>query len=448
MKQLIVIALLAITALSGLGCASSQSSSLSNSSNIVNDVQEFTVDGIPVLMRQSTASPVVSAILFIRGGTTAVRPDQPVSIEAFAMRVAAASGSQRMGKSYFRRRLVQMGTGIGGEDGGDYSALTLKCTRENLDTSWAYFTDVALRPVFDSAEFENFRKAVLINLAGLPNNADAYSKHIADSIYLQGSVYGRTLTAEDVNRPTLASAAEHFKSLMVKSRFLLSVVGNISREELTKKIETTLGKLPEGNYEPPVVAPPSHAFAPAAYFPKFQRKLPTDYVLGYYLIPSKGDPDYYAYLRLRNFFGGFVFNHIRVQHNLAYAPNVDDKEGRVSIGVVSFQTPYVDSAVKIVFDDIDFFQNNRIRESAIKEGVAGWATRNYLKAETTESQAVLLGQAKLTTGDWRNAFFDYKKLSNVTADELVAVARKYLRNINWIVVGDTTNVDRALLESR
>src|SRR5207249_9884167 len=103
------------------GCASSQSS-LSNSSNIVNDVQEFTIDGIPVLMRQSTASPVVSAILFIRGGTTAVPADQPVSVEAFAMRVAAASGSQRMGKAFYRRRLVQMGTGIGGEDGGDYSA--------------------------------------------------------------------------------------------------------------------------------------------------------------------------------------------------------------------------------------------------------------------------------------------------------------------------------------
>ena len=432
-------------------CATSHSSTsglLADSANIVTGVQEFDVASIHVIMRQSASAPVVSAILFIKGGSGLTPPDEPVSTEYFAMNVAAASGSERTGKAYFRRKMVGMGTAIRGESGNDYSALSMHCTRENFDTSWAFFSDIVRQPAFDSVEFGNFKQAVLINLSSFGSDPEAYSNHLADSIFYAGHSYGRMISSTDVRRETLDLIARHYRSIMVKSRFLLTVVGNISREELTRKIQSTMADIPEGAFAPLAIGPPSKAFSPGAFFPRFDRKLPTDYVLGYYLIPSRGDSDYYPYLRLRNFFGGFVFNHIRVQHNLAYAPNVDDREGATSIGVISLQTAYVDSAIKIIYDDVDFFQQNTIRVSAIREGVAGWATRNYMKAETTQTQAIYLGQAELMTGDWHNAFFSYDKLARVTPLELVNVANKYLRNFNWVVVGDTSQVSRALLESR
>ncbi len=428
------------------GCSSGFSSSYST--NVVSDVQEFDVSGIHVIMRQSTSSAVVSAILFIRGGESAAPQDEPVSTEYFTMNVVAASGSQRIGKAHFRRKMVSMGTGISGQDGRDYSALSMECTRENFDTSWAYFTDIILRPTFDRKEFDNFTKTVLLGIDSRSTDADVYSNIVADSIFFSGHPYGRMLSAPDVQRESIPLMQKRFKALMVKSRLLLSVVGNISREELTEKISASIASLPEGSYTPVAIEPPAKAFSPGAYFPPFNRKLPTDYMVGFYLVPSKGDSDYYAYLRLRNFFGGFVFNHIRVQHNLAYAPNVDDRDGRTSVGLITIQTPYVDSAIKLIYNDVDFFQQNQIRESAIREGVSGWATRNYLNAETTVQQAINLGQATLTTGDWHNAFIDYDKLANVTPEQLQRVAIKYLRNFNWVIVGDTTGIDKSLLESR
>jgi predicted Zn-dependent peptidase len=430
-------------------CASSnKSSSLANSANIVSDVQEFDVDGVHVLLRSSGTVPVVSAILFIKGGLGKSPVNEPSGINYFAMNIATASGSQRISKSYYRRKLVRMGSGIGGQSGRDYCDVSMQCTRENFDTTWSYFTDVIMRPAFDTVEYDNFNRSVLLNLRSITIDPESYSNHLLDSVYFAGTPYGQMMTSEDVERISIEGVRTHYLGLMEKSRFLLVVVGNVSREEITDKIESSFAKLPEGTSTTAAIAPPKKAFSPGAYFPPFDRKLPTDYILAYYLMPSKGDSDYYPYLRLRNFFGGFVFNHIRVQHNLAYAPNVDEKEGRVSIGTISLQTPYVDSAVRIIYEDVDFFQNNHIRESAIREGVAGWATRNYLKVETTASQAALLGQAKLETGDWHDAFFAYDKLARVTPDQLVAVAKKYLRNFNWIVVGDTSNVDRKLLESR
>jgi zinc protease len=426
------------------GCSSSKP----YSSNVVSDVQEFDVAGIHVIMRQSTAAPVVSAVLFIRGGESVAPADEPASNEYFTMNVVAASGSQRVGKEHYRRKMTSMQSGIGGSDGRDYSVLSMECTRENFDTSWAYFTDVMLHPAFDEVEFENFRKNALLGINSRTTDADVYSKIEMDSIYFVGHPYGKMFTEADIEKESIPLMQKRFSELMVKSRLLLSVVGNISREELTDKIESSIANLPEGSYTPVSISPPAKAFSPGAYFPPFDRKLPTDYIVGYYLVPSKGDSDYYPYLRLRNFFGGFVFNHIRVQHNLAYAPNVDDEDGQTSVGIITVQTPYVDSAIKIIYDDVDFFQQHYINKSAIRSGVAGWATRNYMNAETTAEQAGSLGQAALTTGDWHNAFIDYDKLANVTPVQLQQAAMKYLRNFNWVVVGDTTGIDKALLESR
>jgi predicted Zn-dependent peptidase len=428
------------------GCANT---SKLKGERIITDVDEFTVDGIDVLLRHSESTPVISAVLFIKGGSSVLAPSEPASTEYFAMRIGTGSGTEHMSKSDYRRALLRLGSNISGDDGRDFSLLSLLCVGETWDSSWKYFGDVVTHPNFDRTEFENMRSNVLVELGSVRNDADRYSHTLADSIYFQGHPYGRRLTSDDVNQLTLDGLREHYKSIMVKSRLLLAVVGNVTKDDLIKKIrESGMPQLPQGSFVDQPLTPPAKALSPGAYFFPFGRKLPTNYTLGYYLIPSKGDSDYYPYVRLRNFFGGFVFNHIRVQHNLAYAPNVDEEEAKTSLGIISFQTAYVDSAVKLVDEDIDFFQDNLIRESAIREGVGRWTTSNYVKAETAQSQAVNLGEAKIWTGDWRNAFVSYEKLASVTPEQLQHAALKYLRNINWVVVGDTTGLDRDLLLSR
>lgn len=257
------------------------------------------------------------------------------------------------------------------------------------------------------------------------------------------------MTKEDIEAQTPDHTLAYYKSIMVKSRMLLVVVGKISREELEKKMKKSgMTSLPPGNYMQTAIPVPARSNSPGAYFPSIARNLPTHYVIGFHRIPSMGDPDYYPYLRMRNFFGGFLFQHLRVQSNLAYAPNNDDIEARSSAEMITFQTAYVDSAIRIIFKDIDFFQQNTLLESAVKGNVAKWATSNYLKQETTIEQASAIGQAQLLTGSWRNAFISFDKLAAVKPEDIQRIANTYYKNFNWVVVGDTRNVDKNLLESR
>lgn len=425
------------------------SASTVSADEVIEDVQEFNVDGIDVILRGNPHSPVVSAVLFLKGGSSALPQELPISTEYFAMSVAPASGTEHFSKSFLRRRMQYLGTYITGEDTRDFSVLTLRCVREALDTSWKYFSDIIRYPTFDPTEFLNFKRNVILGINSRMTRPDVYSRVKADSIFFSGHPYGRMLTQADVERQTIENIREHFKRIMVKSRMLLSVVGNISREQLTRLLqEYELTDLPEGEYVERPMPAPAKALSPGAYLGQFSRRLNTNYALAYFLTPTKNSPDYYAYVRLRNFFGGFLFTHIRVEHGLAYAPNIDDQEGRTTIGVITFETPYVDSAIRLIHQDIDFFQNNRIRQSAIREGVGRWATGNYMRQETAQSQAVALGQAKILTGDYRNAFISFDRLAQVTPEQLQAAANKYLRNFNWVVIGDTTSIDRSLLELR
>ncbi len=420
-----------------------------NDDSSINDVQEFNFDGIDVLLRESKETPVVTAILFIRGGTSAMPETEPTASEYFAMTVVAESGSELTTKQRFRRVKLRMGSDIVSSDGRDFSVLTMRSTREHFDTTWKFFSEIIVHPTIDQTEFQNLKRNALVSFQGRRDDPDFLSRTILDSIYFLGHPYGRRPTKEDLEGQTPEHSLAYYKSIMVKSRMLLVVVGNISRSELEKKMKRDgLTGLPQGNYVQKDLPVPAKANSPGAFFIPISRNLPTKYVIGYHQIPSKGDPDYYAYVRVRNFFGGFLFQHLRVQSNLAYAPNNDDIDGRTAVEMITFQTPYVDSAIKIIFKDIDFFQQNTLLESAIKGNVAKWATSNYLKQETTGEQAGALGQAQLSTGSWRNAFISFDKLATVTGEDIVRVANKYFKNFNWVVVGDTRDVDKKLLESR
>jgi len=374
---------------------------------------------------------------------------EPATSEYFAMNLIPGSGSELTSKQRYRRVMLRMGSGLGGSDGRDYSVLSLRSTRENFDTTWKFFCEVIVHPKVDPIEFQNLKRNALVSFQSGRNNPDVLSRTILDSIYFYGHPYGKRVTKENIEVQTPENVLAYYKTIMVKARMLLVVVGNISRSELEKKMRKNgLTSLPQGSYVKNEIPVPVKSNSPGAYFPPIARNLPTKYVVAYHRIPSKSDSDYYPYIRMRNFFGGFLFQHLRVQTNLAYAPNNDDIDGRSAYEMISFQTPYVDSAVKLVFKDVDFFQQNTLLESAIKGNVAKWATSNYLKQETTGEQAGAIGQAQLSTGSWRNAFISFDKLASVKPEDITRVANKYYKNFNWVVVGDTRDVDRKLLESR
>ncbi|HET6510651.1 MAG TPA: insulinase family protein [Candidatus Kapabacteria bacterium] len=429
---------LIVVATVSFGCASS---SKFGRATDVTGVQEFDVDGLQVLLKQSSASPVVSAIMYIRGGTSAVPATRPINVEGFALNINAASGTRSTPKSVYRQKMLRMGSGIGGQDSRDYSLMLLRSTREHFDTTWKFFSEKITSPQFDEIEFKNLKSASLLNLGAVSASPAGYSRHLLDSIYFAGHPYGRRTTASDLEQTTIPVMQQHLAEILVKSRMVLVVVGPVSREEITEKLRRSgITALPQGNYVDQPLTPSPQSVKPNVIVVKSPRKLPTNYVIGYFKIPQRGSADYYPYMRMRNFLGGNIFNRIRVEHNLAYAPSLDEAEWEDPVGVITFETAHVDSAINLVYEDVDFFQKYLIKQQLISGNTDLLATSIFMEQETAQSQAEAIGSAYIMTGDWRNAFLSPEKLSAVTSQELNAAALKYLKNFNWLVYGDSVTV--------
>lgn len=439
MKIITRICVLLLCSVVSFGCAASKFGRAVD----VTGVQEFDVDGLHILLKQSSESPVVSAMLYIKGGSSAMPASKPLTVESFALSVNAASGTPSTPKALYRQKMLRMGSGIGGQDSRDYSLMLMRSTREHFDTTWKFFAEKITTPVFDEVEFNNLKKNALLNIQAVSASPAGYSRYLLDSIYYAGHPYGRRTSPKDIAMTTLPGMAEHFKEIMVKSRLVLVVVGPVSREEITNKLRKSgVSALPQGNYVDVKLAPSVQSTKPNVVVVKSARKLPTNYVIGYYKIPPRGSVDYYPYMRLRSFLTGNVFNRIRVEHNLAYAPSVDESEWADPVGVITFETAYVDSAINLVYQDVDFFQNYLIKQSLISGNTDMLATSIFMEQETAQSQAEAIGEAFVMTGDWRNAFLSPEKLSSVTSKELNAAAQRYLKNFNWLVLGDSVKVSK------
>lgn len=436
LKRVVAVVLCAVIS---FGCASSKFGRATD----ITDVQEFEVDGLKVLLKQSSQSPVISSMLFIRGGTSALPESKPLTVESFALNVNAASGTKSASKSVYRQKMLRMGSGIGGQDGRDYSLMLLRSTREHFDTTWKYFAEKITSPMFDPVEYSNLKKNVLTSLGSISASPSGHSRYLIDSLYFYGHPYGRRTSPTDVELTTLPLMEQHLKEVFVKSRLVLVVVGSVSKEEITSKIRSSgMSALPQGNYVETPLPASEQSGMPGLFYYTSARKLPTNYVIGYFRIPARGSADYYPYMRMKYFLSGNVFNSIRVEHNLAYAPSVDESEWEDPVGVITFETAHVDSAIKLVYEDVDFFQQYLLKQDIISSNVDLLSTSIFMDQETSQSQAEAIGEAFVMTGDWRNAFMSPDKLSSVTKEDLNKAAVRYLKNFNWLVYGDSVRVSR------
>ncbi|MEO5930064.1 MAG: pitrilysin family protein [Candidatus Kapaibacterium sp.] len=412
---------------------------------LVRNVKQFTVAGIPVLLRPSDpANHVIVAKLFIRGGTTALPEGVSPAIEALSLEIPSLSGPKGMDRAAYQRQIQRMYIGIQPAQGRDFSTLTLRCVDEQFNPSWDLFAGVITQPQFDPVELRNAKDRSLSALKNRQINPEAYANYLADSAFFYGHPYGRFAQEKDIPPITAAILADHYKELFVKSRLLLVVVGNVDSADLYRKITSSLGKLPQGNYREPLVPVPKNAKTPMLIVRPTAGRAVTNYIAARYLAPNRNDSLYYPMMRLLSFVSGSLFREVRIERNLSYAPDADVTFANTSYGDVTISTTLPDSAWRVARGQvIDFFRDYVIKDEFLKSGLSSWITSNYMREQTNESQANELGRAQIYTGSWTNAFGVVEGVSDVTPEQMNLAAQRYLKNFTIVVVGDPSSVTPA-----
>lgn len=404
-------------------------------------VTEFEVNGLKVLLKRRESAPTFAGGLFFRGGVRNQTAAES-GIEGFALSVATEAG-RKYNRQQVRRQIAATGGSIGAGAGRDYSSVAFVSTAQNFDRIWDIFADVTLDPAFAATDVERVRQQIIAGLREAETSPDGALNSAAERIVNAGHPYAvvPSGTIETINKFKAQDLKNYHKGLLQTSRMLLVIVGDIDPEVLKAKVTQTFGKLPVGNYkETPMPTlkwdEPSVDIMP--------RTIPTNYVLGTFTAPALNNPDYYAMSVASTILKEMVYSEVRQRRQLSYAPAAEFNNYAANSGTIYVTSVDANQSVQVMLEQIRRIQTERLQDEAIS-GMAGqFLTTYYLSQETNVAQVKELAQYELIGGGWRKAFDFIDRIQEVKASDVQRVARRYMNNIRFVVIGDGNAVNKEI----
>jgi zinc protease len=404
-------------------------------------VTEFDVNGLKVLVKRRPSSQTVVAGLFIRGGARNVTA-QNAGIEALMLDVATES-SQNYPLEKMRRELAKTGTAMSYGINLDYSVLTLGSTLRFFDRSWDIFTDAVLRPSFTPDDFQRVKNRTLVALSDNEDTPDSYLQELQAKAAYSGHPYLNDPhgTVNSVSRLTLDDVRKFHQQMMQTSRLLLVVVGDVDPQDVRKKVEASLGKLPVGAYKNDPVSPLNFTSPSVSVTAK---PLPTNYVQGVYTAPAMTSEDIYAMRVAAAILQSRVYASVRVRRNLSYAPDAFLWSQGANLGGIYVTSTDANESVRLMLNEIKNLQSEQVDPQEVKDTAQQFLTRYYLSQETNAAQAGDLAQFEMIGGGWRNSFEFLKRVQAVTPADVERVAQKYMKNLHFVVIGDPSAINQSI----
>ncbi len=394
----------------------------------------YEVGGLKVIHRPVGATDVVAVNLYLLGGVRQVAP-AIAGAEPFLL-YASEYGTRRYPGDAARLALAHTGSWITVQATPDYTRLSFRGIKQEFDSTWAVFADRLMQPTLDSAAMAITRGQLLRSARAVNESPSSQAARAADSLAFESHPYAIPPLGSETSIASLSTAdlTKYAAEQMMTSRMLLVVVGDISRERVEKAVSSTLGTLSRGTFTWTL---PELWPAKAPRVAAVQRRIPTNYIFGYFSGPLQSSPDYPAFRIATGYLGGVLEDVIRSE-GLSYAAGATTFEYGATGGGIYVSTLRPDTVVKIIKAAIDYIQEAPLPRSALVKHSQRYVNSYYYQTESNAEQAEVLAMAYLYRGDFHAAAEYGDVLRKVTGGDVRKVARLYIRNIQYGYVGDTT----------
>lgn len=394
----------------------------------------YEIAGLRVIHRPLAANEIVAVNLYLLGGSAQLTV-QNAGLEAMLLRVSEF-GTKAYPERETRLAMARTGSRTTVQTEPDWTVFGFRGLRTEFDSTWTVFAERVMRPTIDSTSVEVVRKRMMLAARSRTNHPDALVRRLADSVAFAGHPYHADPdgTEASLQAITPADLRNYLETQMVTSRMLLVVVGNIPRAQLDAAINRTFAQLPRGSY---VWSLPRAWTAPKPTLTVVEQALPTNYILGYFAGPQANSRDYHAFRIATSILGGIAHSGIR-ENGLSYAAAAPVLERGASGGGVYVSTTRPDTAMKIFKSTIELLQENAVPRHMLQNYYDGFITEYYSLNEANEDQADFLARHELLHGDWRASARFMQDVRSVQGIDIRRVARQYMKNIQYVYVGDAT----------
>jgi zinc protease len=394
-------------------------------------------NGLTVLHAERDHLPFVVCSLLVKAGA---RHDPPegaglAGLTASLMR----EGTEKRSAAEINEELEFIGAGLGVKAEADYSSLSLSVLKKHLTKGFDIFADVLLHPSFPEEELQRLKKRRIASLIRSEEDPSFLAgRAFAREVY-GAHPYGMITTVET----TKAIAREHVTSFYSRhyrpNNAILSVVGDISTEELKELLDTYLDgwrERPVPAEKPVPVPPPVHAFI----------TIDKDLTQANIMLGHRGvrreHPDYYT-LSVMNYIlggGGFssrLMESVREQQGLAYSiwssfrPLKEAGDFRVK---VQTKNQSADTVVEEILRQMRVIMTQRVSDRELKDAKSYMIGSFPRRLETMGKIARFL-----TLTEYYGLGLDYPEkyreyIGSITRDDIKRVAEEYLKPENYVLV--------------
>jgi len=401
--------------------------------------EEFSVNGLKVIVKPISANEIISVQLYLRGGSLNLT-EATQGIESLIFQ-SAVKGSKSYPKEKLNSILDRTASVINSNSTRDFSYIGLRCLKSDFDDLWDAYADVIINPAFVAADVEVVRRNMLLSIRQRKDTPDGHLNLLTEEMFYAGHPYHLHPggVESSVSAITIEQMRKYLSDNLVTSKLLLVVVGNLGKEVVQRKVEATFGTLPRGEYRIEFPDPVVH-HSPS--FKIIEQQLPTNYFRGSFTMPGPSDPEFYATLVMMNILSTRVWEEVRTKRNLSYAPSARIENRFANQGYIYVTAVNPDSAVRVMLGELKKLQNEPVSAKDLKDRITMFLTSYYLTRETNESQGEFLAFHELAGMGWQAAAQFIDRVRGVTAADIQRVAKKYFHNMQTTVIGDPKLINK------
>lgn len=404
-------------------------------------------NGLVLLTSEQRALPIVAIELLIDAGSRHESADQ-AGLANLTSKLLSF-GTKRRNALQISETLDFIGAGLSTGASENVASMSMTILKKDLTTGLELLGEILTSSAFPQGEIDRQKQTILAAIKAKEDDPGAVAgKAFAAALFPQ-SPYGRPVEGTEASVKGLQqkNLREFFARYYRPNRSILSVVGDVSEQEIIGALKPALRAWSKGAASP---APPAPSRIGAPQMIRVNKPLTqANIILGHAGVP-RGHADYYAILVMNYILGGGgfssrVMDSIRNERGLAYSVysyfGADKSHGSFQF-VMQTKNETAAEAIRLAREEVQ-----RIREQPVSAQELDDA-KNYLigsfplRFDTNRRIAAFISQVEyFELGlDYPNRYGDL--IGKVSREEVQRAAKQYLHpdRLITVVVGNQQKI--------
>lgn len=410
--------------------------------------KEVLPNGMVFLFSEQQSVPLVVVHLLIKAGSLCDPPGKEGLANLTALLLT--QGTKRRSATQLAQEIDYLGAKLSAGGDEDFSMVSLSVLKKDVGAGFDLLADVVLNPTFPA---EEIRRKVSQLKASFANDEDEPMIVARRAFYrrLFGNhpyAYPVKGTPEGLAAISRQHLVDFHRAYYRPNNVILSVVGDISRQEASDWVMKVFGRWPKGPV-PQCQVPPPPALTQAET-QIIDKKITQANIVWGHLGISRKNPDFYAFQVMNYILGGGGFasrlmDNIRETRGLAYSVGSSFDPGlEAGAFTISLETKNASAgeAVAQIRHEVERLRAQPVTATELADAKSYLIGSLPRKMDATGKRASLMAYVEFfglgLDYPWR-----YPSLiENLTAADIQKVAQKYLHpeRALLVVVGDRSQM--------